>query len=419
MKPHRRVFVVGGAHSTYLGRGHPDFVHRRHPDHGRRENPGLAEHLATAVGGAFAHAGVEAGEVDKAYVSNFLGECFVRQGHLGAALVDAAPGLAGKPVARIEAACASGSAAIAACIDALQAGCDVTLAAGVEIETNVPGREGVDYMARAAHYEKSRALGQFTFPAIFARRAKRYKEAFGATDLDLARVVVKAYGNAARNPLALMRAVQVDLEAAMTPGEHNALFLEDEALRPHMKMLDCTGFTDGASAVLLATEAGLVRLGLHPSRCTEILAYGHTVQALAGAADPTELTNVRRAAQIAYADAGIGPTDLDVAEIHDCFSITELQMYEAIGIAGPGGAPALLRDGATAIDGSIPVNTGGGLIGFGHPIGATGIKQVFEVYRQMKGECGDYQMPTPPRHGLTANLGGDDRTAIVMVQRNC
>ena len=153
-----------------------------------------------------------------------------------------------------------------------------------------------------------------------------------------------------------------------------------------------------------------------PSACW-ILSCGHTVAARAET-DPRVMNNMNRAARIAYEHAGLSGREMNVAEVHDCFAVSELQMYEAIELCDQGQGYQLLRDGVTALDGRIPVNTGGGLLGFGHPIGATGIKQVVEIWRQMKGHCGDYQIRGPLDHGVTANLGGDDRTGIVMVHRN-
>jgi acetyl-CoA acyltransferase len=374
--------------------------------------------MRQALDATTAAIGVDYTAIDKVYVSNFLGEAFLKQGHLGSLLVAVEPALDGKPVARMEAACASGSAAIAASIDALQGGAETALVVGVEIETNVPGRDGIEYMAYAAHYEKQRGLDPFVFPYMFARRAKAYKAAFGATDLDIARVVEKAYGNANRNPKAHMRDASMTLEAASTASRHNYHFLEDSDLRPHIRLSDCTQFVDGASAIVLATEAGLQALGRSKSDCTEILSYGHSVAALGGETDPTFLHNMKRAAETAYESAGIDGSAVGIAEVHDCFSINELQMYEALGLCARGDGFRLLADGHTRIEGRVPVNTGGGLIGFGHPIGATGVKQVVEIWRQMKGHCGDYQVAGDMNLGVSANLGGDDRTGIVMVHRN-
>jgi acetyl-CoA acyltransferase len=416
MKPPKRVFVVGGAHSTYTGRGAPGFIAKGHPDFGKRPNPSMEDHLRDAVNGALAETGADPALVDKGYVGNFLGELFVKQGHVGALIARVCPALDGKPFARTEAACASGGVAVLACVDALQGSADVCLAAGVEIETTTGSREAADFMARAAHYETERGLDDFLFPHLFARRARAYKAAFGARAEDLARVVVKAYRNGQKNPRAHMRAVAMDLPTASTATDKN-LFLSDAELRPHMLLSDCSQLSDGASALLLANEAGLAKLGIPVSRATEIVSAGYTVVGLGLPIDPVRMTNAARAAAEAYRDAGLGPADVDVAELHDCFSITEVQLYEAVGLAAEGQAIALLKEGATEIDGRVPVNTGGGLISFGHPVGATGVKQVLEVHRQLRGKCGDYQVRKTPRVGLSANIGGDDRTAVVIVQQ--
>ena len=418
MKPRRPTFIVGGAHSPYIGKGHPDFVGREEREQGVASNPTIEDHIVTAVSGALASTTAEpeavARAVERGYIGNFLGELFCQQGLLGAAVVAAHPDLDGKPFFRTEAACASGGAAIVACIDAISAGHDVTLAVGAEVECTTSGREGAEYMARACHYPTERALDDFVFPYLFAVRARAYKQAHGATEDDLHQVVLKAYDNANRNPLAHMHSTRLTLDELQS--SNNRVFLQDPELRPHMQLYDCTHFSDGASAILIASEEGLARLGVDRSRCTQVLSHGSATAPLDGAKDPLELSTMGRAAFEAFRDAGVRPGDMAVAELHDCFSIAELLVSEAIGLANPGGALELIRSGATRRDGRIPVNTGGGLIGFGHPVGATGVKQVLEVHRQMRGLCGDYQIATTPELGVSANLGGDDRTAVVMVQ---
>lgn len=417
MKPSRRVFVIGGAHSTYTGRGAPGFVSKGHPDFGKVQNPTMEDHLREALDACFAETGADPALVDKGYVGNFLGELFVKQGQAGALIARVCPALDGKPFARTDAACASGGVAVLACLDALHGSADVCLAVGVEIETTATSRESADFMARAAHYATERALDDFLFPHLFARRAKAYSEAFGVSREEIARAVVKAYTNGQKNPKAHMRAVSMDLATATAVTDRNQ-FLSDPALRPHMTLTDCSQLTDGASALILANEAGLAKLGIPASRATEITAAACTVAGLGLPNNPLRLENAARAAAEAYRDAGIGPGDVGVAEVHDCFSITEIQLYEALGFAAEGKGADLLKDGVTEIGGRLPVNTGGGLMSFGHPVGATGVKQVLEVHRQLKGKCGAYQVPSAPSIGLSANIGGDDRTAVVVVQRD-
>ena len=132
----------------------------------------------------------------------------------------------------------------------------------------------------------------------------------------------------------------------------------------------------------------------------------------------TRLTTTANAAAKAYSSAGITSADVDLAEVHDCFTVTELMMIEALGLAQPGQGADFTKSGATAIGGATPVNTGGGLIGFGHPVGATGIKQPLEIFRQMKGKCGEYQVSKDLRWGITANMGGDDKTVVSLALKN-
>ncbi len=415
MKLQRKVHVLGGAHSTFIGKHHPDFIWKRHPDFGKRNNPTIEEHLFTAVRGALSDTGVEGAQVERGFVGNFTGECFVNQGHMGAMMAGADPGLAGKPMARVEGACASGGLAVGWAVDAIQAGWDVVLVAGAEVQTTVSARQGADFLARAADYARQRDIDDFTFPALFARRTRAYFQAFGKDHPDLAPVVVKAYDNANHNPHAHMRARVPAPGWAEVASDSNPTFLSNEELAPFLKFSDCSQVSDGASAIVLVSDAGLAKLGKSAGDAVQILSCGQAANPLGDPADLTRLETTEAAAARAYADAGLTAADMQVAEVHDCFSVTELLMTEALGFADRGQGAPLAASGATLRDGSIPVNTGGGLIAFGHPVGATGVKQVLEIARQMHGLCGDYQMPTPPTKGVAANMGGDDRTAVVTV----
>lgn len=417
MKPHRRVFIVGGAITPFIGKKHPDFIWKKHPDFGKRENPTIDEHLERALREAFANTKVDPAHIDKGYVGNFAGELFVNQGHMGALVSRVMPELAGKPMTRVEGACASGALAAVGCIEAIQAGCDVTLAAGAEVQTSVSARDGAGFLARAAHFATERELDEFTFPAMFARRAKYYFEATDASEEDIAHIVVKAYANGNRNPLAHMQAVRMDLETAASAGDRNPNFLRNEEFGPFLKMSDCSQVSDGAAAMIFASEEGLRRLGLTPADAVEVLAWSQTTSPLGRVEDFTRMDNTARAASQVYADTGLSASDMQVAEVHDCFAVTEALIAEALGFAEYGRGALLAKEGRSHVDGDIPINTGGGLLAFGHPVGATGIKQILEVVRQMRGECGDYQMPTPPKVGITANMGGDDRTSVCTILR--
>ena len=411
MKSEKTIYLVGGDLTEFLGKGNPNW-----DEDG--DNPSLEDHLSDAINGAFDSTGVDPEVIERGYIGNFAGECFSNQGHMGSLAVRANEKLHGKPFQRVEGACASGSLAVVNAINALQAGSDVVMAAGAEVQSNVSARKGAGYLARAAHWESERELDDFTFPAMFARRAKHYKEKFGAENADFAHVVKKAYDNANKNPYAHMREIEVSFEDVAESGDNNFCFLRNDDLKPHLRQKDCSQVTDGAAASILATEEGLEQLGVDPSDCVEIASWGWTTSPLGEVDDYTELSNTKDAAAEAYSDAGINPDDVDVAEVHDCFAIAELMMYEALGWADAGKGVELAESGETQIDGDIPVNTGGGLIAFGHPVGATGVKQILEIYRQMNGECGDYQIPETPEVGMTANMGGDDRTTVCFAVKN-
>jgi acetyl-CoA acyltransferase len=418
MKLQRKVFLAGGALTPFIGKFHPDFVWKGHPDFGKRENPTLEDYTRKPALEALQEAGVAPADVDKAYVGNFAGELFSQQGHLGAVLASAHPDLDGKPIMRVEGACASGGLAVLAGVDAIQAGADCVLVVGSEVQTTVSAKQGAEYLARAAHFRTQREIDPFTFPCLFARRAKVYKEAFALEDADLAKVVVKAYANAAKNPFAHMRAYKMTEEMAREASDKNPAFLENPDYKAHLKVSDCSQVSDGGSAIVLFSEKGLAKAGKKAKDAIELLSYGHATGKIEGPKDLLELETTKKAAERAYREAGIQPKDVGVAEVHDCFSITELLMYEALGFAARGEGKKLVREGATRIEGRIPVNTGGGLMAFGHPVGATGVKQTWEIFRQMKGRAGGYQVPKAPRLGIAANMGGDDRTSVVTVWKN-
>ncbi len=419
MKPHRPVYLAAQAITPFIGKGNPAFIMKGHPEYGKRDNPTLEDHLTRAVQEVLrTDGGTDPALVQRGYVSNFGGELFANQGHLGAMVSRAEPRLSGVGFTRLEAACASGGTALAAGVDAIQAGVDVILVVGVEVQTTVRAREGGEYLARASHYATERAIDDFTFPALLTRRAKAYKETYGVTDRDLAHFAVKAYANANRNPLAHMHAVTMTLEQAATAGDQNPNFLSNPELKPHLKVSDCSQVSDGAAAVLLASAEGLRKLGRAEDDAVAVRSYGFHTAPLGQVNDLLRLETTAGAVAEALADAGIGPGEVQVAEVHDCFTIAELLMYEAIGWAEQGRGVDLILSGYTHRDGVIPVNTGGGLLAFGHPVGATGVKQAAEIYRQMKGLCGEYQLARRPGLGLTVNMGGDDRSVVSMVFEN-
>lgn len=418
MRPMRPVYLAAQALTPFIGKGSPHFIAPGHPDFGNKDNPSLEEHMVMVVRQLLDGQGIDPTVIQRGYVGNFAGELFSNQGFLGAMLARADERLAGIGCARVEAACASGGVGMVNAIEAIQAGLDVVIVVGAEVQTTVRAREGADYLARASHYATERSIDDFTFPALLARRAKAYKETYGLTDNDLAHFSVKAYANANRNPLAHMHTVKMTLEQAATASERNPNFLKNPQLHEHLRVSDCSQVSDGAAAVILASAEGVRKLGRVLTDCVQVRSYGFCTNPLGQVKDLLRLDTAAAASAEALHDAGITPQDVQVAEVHDCFTIAELLMYEAIGLAEQGKGIDLLLSGRTSVEGDIPVNPGGGLVGFGHPVGATGVKQAAEIYRQMKGLCGDYQIQRDVHTGLTANMGGDDRTVVSMVLEN-
>ncbi len=417
MKPYRDTYIAAVSLTPFLGKGHPDFIWKGHPEFGQRENPDLEGFLTLALTELFG-SGFDPKLVTRGYVGNFAGELFNSQGHLGALVSRAIPELAGVGVGRTEAACASGGIALMSAAEAICAGHDVVLVAGAESQTTVRAREGADYLARAAHYTEERSIDEFTFPALFARRIKAYHEAYGLPLEELAHFTMKAMENARRNPLAHMTANDWTFERAASGGDSNPQFLANEELKPYLKVSDCSQVTDGGAALLLASGEGLSKLGVDPNDAIQLRSYHLATNPLGRIEDPLRMDSAAAAFSRTFEDANLRLQDVRVAEVHDCFTIAELLMMEAMGLQEPGRGIEAVKSGTTHLTGALPVNTGGGLVGFGHPVGATGVKQAVEIFRQMKGLCGDYQLPSAPGVGVMANMGGDDRTCFCALFEN-
>lgn len=406
MQP-RRVYVVGGHITTFMGKGNPDF---------KKGQKGLKDYFAESIQGALKSTGVKAEVIDRIYVGNFAGELFNSQGHLGAAVAGADKALINKPSMRLEAACASGGLAASESVRAIRAGDDVVLAVGVEVQTEADARTGGTFLARAADFKRQSGIDDFTFPALFGKRVKAYLEKYPTVSMnDIASVAKKAYDNGNKNPKAHMQARKLTEKDA----QNGNYFLSNPEYKPYLRVTDCSQVSDGGAAAIFMSEEGMQKYGIPLANAVEVIGMDQ------GAGDiwedpesQTELTTAKTVVNRMMTKAGVKPSDLQVAEVHDCFAVTELMMYEAIGLAEPGKGAEFFHSGATSLKGKIPVNTGGGLLSFGHPVGATGVKQILEIYRQMKGLCGDYQMEKRPELGITVNMGGDDKTTAAMLLKN-
>jgi acetyl-CoA C-acetyltransferase len=276
-------------------------------------------------------------------------------------------------------------------------------------------------LGAAGDYHAERPLyGQFMFPKLFARIATLYEARYGLAEGQLARVAFKSRLHARLNPCAQMRDASLTLEAACAESAGNP------RVAPPLKVSDCSQITDGAAAVVLCSERFVRAMDAKGAR-VRLLGFGHTTDYLPlEKKDVPEFPMAHRAAERAYRMAGLTPSEIDGADVHDCFSISELLAYEFLGLAERGDAAKLLESGATVLpqvrgdfgggkpSRSIPVNPGGGLMGDGHPVGATGVRQVAEAFAQLTGRAEARQVPGARRY-LTFNMGGTVTTSVVMI----
>jgi acetyl-CoA acetyltransferase len=390
----------------------------------RKEGKSLRDLVVEAGRGALADGGIDPGDVQSGVVGNFAAGLFTRQLHLGSFLTDIDAKLRGIPTLHTEAACASGGVAMLTAAQQIMAGaCDVALVVGVEQQKTMSPADGADVLGAAADFAAEKAeFGEFMFPKLFGRIAREYSQRYPLSDRDLATVAVKNYSHAHLNPQAQMREVELTMDAAL--GESAA----NPRIAPPLKITDCSQITDGAAAVVLCSQEFADRLA---SKHRILLGgFGWTTDHLPlSAKDVPTFSMATRSAEQAYERAGLTPADIDGADVHDCFSISEIIAYEILGFADRGAGPALLRSGATMLpiirnrlalrgaNRSIPINPGGGLIGDGHPVGATGVRQAVEAYRQLTATAGDRQIDGA-RNYLTFNMGGTMTTNITMIWSN-
>ncbi len=357
----------------------------------------LRDLFVEAAQGALQSAGVD--RVDSIFVGNMSGGQFVGQEHLGPLMADHL-GMAGVAATRVESACASGGVALRTAFMAVAAGfSDLAIAAGVEKMTD--GADVTNVLATAADQEAEVYHG-VTFPGLYAMIARARMQSAGTTEEDLAWVSVKNHKHGAMNPKAQFRR-EVSVADVMA----------STMVAAPLRMLHCSPVSDGAAAVLLCP---LDQAEKYTDRPVEILGSGLATSsiALADRADPAVLDSVALSAGRAYEMAGIRPSEVQVAEVHDCFAIAEICCIEALGLVPKGEGNKAAATGVTALGGRIPVNTSGGLKSKGHPVGATGIAQAIEIFEQLRGDSGDRQVDGA-RIGLAQNMGGSGASSVVHI----
>lgn len=368
---------------------------------------GLYELLEEASRGALEAAAVRPEEIQVAHVGNLAGELFAGQAQLGGMVASIDPAWSMLPTSRHEAACASGSMALLAAMADLEAGrYDVALVVGVELMRNVGAKEAAAHLGSAAWAGREALGANYPWPSLFAEIADAIDERYGLKHEHLARIAEVNHGNALRNPLAQARKWSFP----------DGCFGEDDTLNPivegRLRKYDCGRITDGAAAVVLASS----RVA---SRGPVISGWGHRTAPML-LADKLAVRgeylfpHLRQAALDAYGRAGIAVEDLDVIETHDCFTVTEYAALDHLGLTPPGQAWRAVEDGVIDFGGSLPVNPSGGLIGLGHPVGATGVRMLHDAARQVSGTAGETQVEGA-RTALTLNIGGSCTTVATFV----
>jgi len=380
-----------------------------------REGKDFADLTAEVVDGTLAAAGVDAEEIGVVHVGNAFGQLFARQGQLGAMPATVNPGLWGVPASRHEAACASGSIAVLAARADLRAGhYDAALVVGIELEKTVSGDQAAHHLGAAAWTGHEGDEATFMWPYMFSRVADEYDRRYGIDQAHLSRIAEINFANAKLNPNAQTRGWDVpDLGPAGDP-----------ALNPvvdgRVRRFDCSQVTDGGSGIVLVSDEFLVR---HPDLrpIGRIAGWGHQTVGLGlqqkldrSADDEYVLPHLRRAVLDSFERARITLDDLDALETHDCFTPSEYVAIDHIGLTGPGESWKAIENGDIEIGGRLPINPSGGLIGGGHPVGASGIRMVLDAAKQVSGTAGDYQVDGADTVG-TLNFGGSTATTVSFV----
>ena len=383
-----------------------------------REGGDFAALTAEVVDGTLAACGISAEDIDVVHVGNAFGEMFASQGHLGAMPATVCDGLWDTPATRHEAACASGSvAALSAMADLRSGTYDAALVVGLELEKTVAGDIAAQHLAAAAWTGHEGVGTRYLWPAMFADVADEYDRRYGLDDSHLRAIAQLNFANARRNPNAQTRSWSI-------PDP----ITDDDATNPvtegRLRRLDCSQMTDGGAGVILVSDTYLKN---HPGArpIGRIDGWGHRTVGLGlrqkldrpaprGDLAPYVLPHVRGAVLDALRRARLTLDDLDGFEVHDCFTPSEYLAIDHIGLTGPGESWKAIENGEIEIGGRLPINPSGGLIGGGHPVGATGVRMLLDAAKQVSGAAGEYQVEGADSFG-TLNFGGSTATTVSFI----
>lgn len=358
--------------------------------------------VADAIAQAIYHAGIDPADIGMLVVGNMMSGILAQQQQLGALCADVA-GLRGIEAATVEAACGSGAAAARWGYMAVAGGFhDIVLVGGMERMTHVPRDNTTAALATAADWELEGCYGE-SFVSLNAKLMALYMETYGVASKDFAHFAINAHTNALNNPNAFLHK-HIDLET----------YLNSRVIVDPVKLLDAPPICDGAAAIILASESvarTAKRAGGLPlvKVCASVI--GTDSLAIAGRKNKLKLEGAALSSQKAYQQAGVGPKDIDIFELHDAYTIITALSLEAAGFAKPGEGVHFGKDGEIAIDGKLPISTMGGLKARGHPVGATGVYQLVETYLQLTGTAGANQIKDP-KIALIQNIGGTGATVV-------
>lgn len=386
-----------------------------------KENKHFSALMRESVLGALEKCDIAPEEIESAHVGNFAAELYCMQGHLGAFFTEAHPAFSGLPTARHEAACASGSIAILVASAEIEAGrYDLQAVVGIEQMKTVSAAEGGAFLGTAAWYEREAEGIEFPFPKLFGKLGDEYDKRYGLKDEYLAEISKINYANAKLNPNAQTRTWYMNKEHALCRTDDNP------SVGGRIRISDCSQVTDGAVTVFLASreyaEKYAKGMGKKLADIPRIKGWGHNTARLKFDDKVAEshhaeyvLPHVRSTLTSAWKRAGVsGPEDIDVIETHDCFTTSEYMAIDHFGITKPGESWKAVEEGWLEIDGKHPINPSGGLIGAGHPVGATGVRQLLDCYKQVVGEAGAFQVEGA-KNAQTLNIGGTGTTSCSFV----
>ncbi len=403
--------MTGGFNTVSMGTGRREF-------NPKKPRPGLEHYIKEAGQGTLKQIG-GAKNVDESLIGNFMAARFNKQGNLPGFVPMIDEGLQWKPAISVEGACGSGGLALMSGIKSVLAEtADVVLSLGVEVQNTVKAIYGADILACAGWFQNRKEGHAYFFPGQFSDRAGAYYEKYGK---DKARTGMKRwFKNAMENARLDENAQEYQNKVADIDALYDKLKPNGANFVDHLSVLDCSKVSDGASAIAICSEKGLEKIGVAKKDAVEVIGFAQVIRDITNfPTDLTELETIKKAAHQAMENAGITIDKIGTIETHDCFSIAGILSTEALGLAEKGKGADYVAAGNTARDGAMPMNTTGGLIGWGHPTGATGVHQAVTIWQQLTGKAGKAQINISKNrpYGMTINMGGDDVTVIAIVYK--